>query len=285
MTTSKINKRENANVELAITIPQINVKEEYERVLKGMVDGTELAGFRKGKAPKELVEKQADKSKLYQRVLENLLPGAFREAVSEHNLKPIVDPRIEIISMTEDKDWEFKVLVAEKPEVELGNYKEEVQKETGKGKIWVPGKGEKEEQKESEEQKLQKVFDALLRSTKVTVPSLLLESEVNRMLAKLIEQTGKLGLTVEQYLNSTGKNIETVKQEYKKEAEQSLKLELILDSIATANHLEPTDADIQNVLSTAPDEQTRSALSTPEQKLYLATLIRKRKTIDFLLGL
>ena len=58
----------------------------------------------------------------------------------------------------------------------------------------------------------------MANGSEVDVPDILVDEEVNHMLSRLIDQTGRLGLTVEQYLNSSGRTLDQIKQEYSQTA-------------------------------------------------------------------
>src|SRR5258708_35701340 len=141
---SAIQKLEDGTISLTITIPASRVEEAKKKDTDEFVEVTELPGFRKGKAPKNLVLEKLDKEKLKEEVLKKLLPETYVEAIKEHSLNPIVSPQIHVLELADGKDWQYTALTYELPEVDLGSYKENIQKITSKKKIIVPAK--KEEQ-------------------------------------------------------------------------------------------------------------------------------------------
>ncbi len=275
--TVAVNRLANGTIELTITIPWSDVKTTYEKVVEEFVQNTEISGFRKGKAPRDLVEKQLDKTKVYEEVLKELVPRAYGEALKQENLNPIVSPRVEIIAASENTDWQFKALTCEKPEVKLGDYQAAISKiRADKTKIWVPGKEEKKE--EAKGPSLDEVVTALQESSQVTIPTLLVEDEVNRMLSRLIDQTQKLGLTVEQYLMAQGKTNDSLRMEYQGQANRNLALEFILEAIADKEKIEVGDEELEKIIKEAKDPKEQEALRA--QKYYLATILRRQKTLD-----
>jgi len=271
----------NGNLELTITIPWDKVAACYEKSLNNLAQKAEIKGFRKGKAPIKVVEEKIGKPRVYEETLKALLPDYYSQAIKEHQLKPIVPPQVRVVSLEEKKDWQVIATTCELPKVDLADYKLEVRSGLAADKIWVPGKDKKKkEEKVADEEKLGKIFKILVEKCKVELPEMLVNDEVNRMLSKLIDQTNKLGLTVEQYLSSTGKSIDQVKAEYKKQAEETLKLELILSAIADEQKISVPDEEVDKMLQAIPDEKTRQATNTPEQRLYLKQLLRKRHAID-----
>ena len=278
---SALNRLANGNLEVTITIPWEKVKQAYDKVLTKAVGETTLKGFRKGKAPKKLVEQKANKNTLYEETLKLLVPEIYSQAVKELKIKPVIAPHLKVISSQEGKDWQIQAVTCELPDIKLEEYQSEIRKATAVDKIWVPGKEQKgKEKKENEEEKLSKIFKTLQETIKFQIPEILVQDEVNRMLSRLIDQTAKLGLTVDQYLVSVGKNIDQLKEEYRKQAEELLKIELILSAIADKENISVGDDEIEKLIQAVPDEKTKNNLNTPEQKLYLRQLLRKRKVID-----
>lgn len=286
--TSALARQPDGGLELTITIGRNQVKKAYERALENLTQETEIKGFRKGKAPWQIVEKTVGKERIYEEVLKNLIPLAYVEAVKDQNLTPIVNPQIKPLSLQEDKDWVLLAKTVERPPVELGNYKEEVSRALAAEKIWVPGKpapSSEEAAAQDEDKKMAKIFATLLEKIKLEVPAMLIEDEVNRMLVRLLEQTQRLGLTVEEYLTSTGKTSQNLREEYRKTATDSIKLELILSAVAEAEGIKVADAEVEAMIAATPDEAAKSKLNNPAEKAYIRQLLRKRAVIDKLMKL
>jgi len=207
-------------------------------------------------------------------VVNRLVAESYNAAVKEHLLKPVVAPKVEIIQFEPetDKDFVFKATTAEWPEVKLGDYKSDL------AKLSTPS--------------LNDVLQAVLKTTTVEIPEILLENEVARMLSRLVDQTSRLGLTVEQYLQSQNKTVEQLRTEYSKQAEETLKSELALEEIAKAENIEITDEEVTNAIKAAPDlpageagEKTKQELAKEENKWYIRSVLKRNKTIQRLLDL
>lgn len=272
--------------ELEFTLTWEQVKASYQKNLKAVAEKTTLKGFRQGKAPIDVVEKNLDKAKLYGLVLEDLLPQTYFAAVKQHQLKPICEPKITAIKTEEGSDWAFKATACEAPEVKLGDYEKSVKGLKAKSKIWLPGQDKTEVKKEeNEDERLKEIFQVLLKECQLELSSLLIEEEEKRMLAKLLNQTQKLGLTLDEYCAGNHKTIQQLKTEYRQLAAETLKLEFILQAIASNKNFVVEEKEIAHLIAAVPDEKSRQNLETPLQKAYLKTLLKKRKAIDFLLKL
>ncbi len=272
--------------EVLVSIPWEEIKKAREKAVEKASAEMEIKGFRKGKAPESLVVQTLGQERLLEMTLQEILPGYFQKAVSQLGLRPLVTPKIQIVSAKENELWQVKFTSCEEPEVDLDHYQEEIRKIKAVEKIWVPGKeGEKEGKKEKEDrqEKLNKIIDWLLKNIKVEICDLLLEEEVTRKLSDLLEQIQKLGITVDQYLASSGKTVEQIREEYRRSSQESLSLEFILGKIADSEKIEVSPAEIEKMIASGQSEEEKKALES--QKYLLATLIRRQKTLDFLASL
>lgn len=282
---SALNKLADKTIELTLTIPWTRVKKSYQKTLEEAAKEIEIKGFRKGKAPISVVEQKIDKKALYEQTLKNILPEVYTEAVKEHKVRPIINPEVQILGMKEGKAWQIKAVTCEAPEIKLGNYKGEIKKALASEKIWTPDKAQKPEEKISQEDKTAKVFKTLLETIKLTLPKVLVEQEVSRMLSRLIEQTNQLGLTIEQYLASVKKTSDQIRGEYQKQAKETLKLEFILTKIAEVEKITVEESEIDKMVAAVGDEKTKKAFESPQQRVYIRQILQKRKVIDNLLKL
>ena len=103
------------------------------------------------------------------------------------------------------------------------------------------------------------------------------------MLSNLIDQVKKLGLTVEQYLASTNRTNESIRQEYTDQSRRTITLEFALEEIADKEGILVSDDDVAAVIQSAKNEEEKKSMET--QRYYLATILRRQKTLDFLSSL
>lgn len=220
------------------SVTAAEVAKGYREVVQEYAATAEIKGFRKGKAPLDLVEKSLDKAKVYSHALEHILPHAYSEILTKHKLSPLIEPRITPVSMEEGKDWEFKAETAAKPEIQLGNYRQYVAQATQKALAEATKKAKKEENGKKtaepslENTKLTAALDALLANTKIEVAQLLIDEEAKTALSKLVNQLKSLKLSLEDYLKSIKKSQDELVKEYTTTAATNLKLEFILNAIA-----------------------------------------------------
>ena len=277
---SALNKLPDGTIEITINIPWKRVLTAYQKKLEQLAKVIDVKGFRKGKAPVKMAEKQLNKTTVYQEILKEIIPDLYLEAVKEHKLKPIVNPQISVVSLEENKDWQIKATTCEIPEIKVGKYKEEIKKVLASDKIWVPGEDKEKQTQETETKKLDKIFKTLIESIKFKVPEILIQEEANKMLSKLIDQTNQLGLTLEQYLASSGKTSDQIKKEYQNQAAQTIKLELILSKIADEEKIKVTDDQVEQMIKSIPEKETQESFKNEAQKAYIRQILRKRQVID-----
>lgn len=288
MVTS-LQKQTDGTISLTLTIPWMQVAQTKEAVIAELVKDIELPGFRKGKAPREAAEKKLNAEKVYDAVIQKLLPQVYSDAVRKNDLRPIVLPKIEIVQAKEENDWVIHAHTAEKPAVTLGDYKKAVSdaKASKRNKIWTPADGAKPVKPEDEEKAKQvtlgELLDALLSVVTCQIPDILIDHEVNRMLSDLIDQTKKLGLTVDQYLRSTSRSAESIRKEYAENARRSLTLEFALELISDRESIFVSDEDIDAAIKSVKNEEERTTLT--KERYYLASILRRQKTLDFLAAL
>jgi FKBP-type peptidyl-prolyl cis-trans isomerase (trigger factor) len=271
-----IKRDEDGTIQLTVNLPWELVKKTKEEVIQEHVAQSEMPGFRKGKAPRKLVEENLDQDHLREDVLKKLLPQGYVEALKEHKVNPVLSPKIHVESLTDEKDWTFTAFTAEAPVVTLGKYKDAVGKITAKSKIVVPGK-------EPAPVSFEDISKALLDSVSITIPKIIIEQEVERLLSQTLDEVKRLGLTLDQYLASTGRNIEQLKAEYQKKAETDIKLEFVLQKIAETEGIKVEDKEVDEAIAQAKTDAERQNLT--DNRYLLAGIIRQQKTLDFLRSL
>lgn len=271
-------------VKVKIVVPVEEVKKTYEAVIEELCQNVELPGFRKGKAPRELAEKQLDHKAAENHALEHLLNHAVSTAIKEHWLKPIANPKVEIAQYAPDKELIFTAHLAEKPAISLGDYHKTIrefrQKKAAAPILYGPnGQPTKDKNGKKETLKIGELLDTLLAQVTLEIADLLIEDEINRMLSRLIDQTARLGLTIEEYLKSQNKTSEQLRNEYRQQAEQTLKYELLLAELGTLEKIKVEDQEIEETILAAPDEKAREQFQQPEGRLYIASVLRNNKTV------
>ena len=120
----KLEKTENANeVKFEITVEAEKFDEAIKKVYFKSAKYFNIPGFRKGKAPMQIVEKYYGKEIFYEDAFNEVAQSALEEAVAENKVEVVSRPEVDIKQIEKGKDLIFTVVMQTKPEAELGKYK------------------------------------------------------------------------------------------------------------------------------------------------------------------
>lgn len=273
--------------QLIIDVPKLDIKKEEDEAFSRLQSQLTVEGFRQGKAPKDIAEKHISKDTLYQELAQKLISRIYQEIITKESLKPIILPKVDLVKAKENEDWQIKITLAEKPMVELGDYKKvvkEVKDRVEKSNIWVPGKDKEVKKPEEDKSKLlNEILTALLKETKLEISDLIVDDEINHRLTHLVDEIQKIGLTTENYLKSKNLTMESLKAQFRKETEDTYKLEFALAEIADKENIKIEKADLDKLFVNIKDEKERK--KAEQNSYYYATILRKQKTLDYLISL
>ena len=113
-------KVENRQVFLTVEMEPAEVEESLEEAYRRLVKKTTVPGFRKGKAPRVMLERYLGKESLFEDALDTLIPRAYEDALKEQQIEAFARPSIEI---TQTGPLVFKATVPLPPWVKLGDYR------------------------------------------------------------------------------------------------------------------------------------------------------------------
>ena len=109
---------------LKITLPAEEVNNGFKKAVAKIAGQVNIPGFRKGKAPRNIIEMHYGKEAVKQEAFELVANQCYTEALEQEKLIPVSDPKVEDSVFEENKDMELTIKVTLKPEVKLGDYKE-----------------------------------------------------------------------------------------------------------------------------------------------------------------
>ena len=117
----KNEKLEGSQVELHFSVEQSVFEAACERAYKKEVGKINIPGFRKGKAPRAMIEKMYGKGFFYDTALNDILPSAYEDAIKEAGIDPVAQPEIDVLSIDEN-GVVFTAKVYVKPDVQIEGY-------------------------------------------------------------------------------------------------------------------------------------------------------------------
>ncbi|MFW5703354.1 MAG: trigger factor [Patescibacteria group bacterium] len=311
MATHTIKKLPKNTIEMSITIPWNTIQEEYTKSFDELVKDVKVEGFRKGKAPRDVARKHLPQDKVYDHMLRHYLPAVYEAALKKEDFKPAAQPQIKLEKAKENEDWIILFTIPLIPEVKLKDYKKTVKKakeEAEKPEIWTPDKGSESAQKDvtetgekkpqdssSEEKKsepteqqkkekqLQDALDALVKESSVEISDVLLDSEIEGRMSRLHEDLKRLGISIESYVQSRNTTLEELREQIRKETEESYKLEYILQAIGDEEKIQVEKEDIDKMMANLQNEEEKKAFV--QNIYYYASLLRKQKILDHLMSI
>ena len=120
----KVEKTENNNeLKLSFTIEAAKFDEAIQKVYAKSAHYFNISGFRKGKAPYKIVERQYGAQIFYEDAFNEVASEEYEKELKENNIVAVSRPQIDIEQMEKGKDLIFTAVVQTKPEVKLGKYK------------------------------------------------------------------------------------------------------------------------------------------------------------------
>jgi trigger factor len=397
---------------LEIEVEDERVEQAYDQAYRRIVNRMNVPGFRRGKAPRPLVERMVGRESILEDAVEHLVPRVYEEAIKEQQIEVAGQPSLEV---TSTEPLQFKATVPLKPVVQLGEYRSieipaepvtideaeidaVVENLRDANATWVPverasaigdrvgidlkatrggrvltdakdaefvlnpdgteplpgfsqqlvgmeaeqqrefslssGEGDQDEprlqtdcevtvhwvkekqlpevdddfartvgQKDSVEELRQDIGDRIQRQkelqarskhedaiaqaavdqARVSVPPQMITRHAQDQLETLARRLDNQGISVQQYLQFTGKSEDEFKAEMLADAETSLKRALVLGAVAEAEGLSVSDDDVRSEIELAaqgasdPRKATRDALARPEVRERIASMLRSRK--------
>ena len=419
---SNVEKLENNVVSFEFVVTADQFEDAIQKAYKKNVGKITIQGFRKGKAPRAIIERYYGKEVFYEDAINIALPDAYDKAVEENNLYPVDRPEVDVKGeIKAGSDIVFTAKVTVKPEFELGEYKgvevegahyavtdddvdAEIEKlrernsrlvpvedrpvqaddianidyegfvdgvafEGGKGEgfdltigsgQFIPGfedqlvgrnageefeinvkfpeeyhaeelKGKDavfkvkinsikfkelpelddefvqdvsefetlDEFKKDTREKLtaaneerekneneHSVVDAVCANTQIDIPEAMINSQIDTMIRDMDMQLRYQGITLEQYMQFTGQTMDAVREQYKPEAEKSVKTTLVLEKVADVENFEITDEDVENEYNRICEE---NGMKPEDVKKYISVdsiteRLKAQKAIEFLVN-
>ena len=118
----KLTKLEHSHLEVLVTIDEKTWKAAQKKAFDKQAANVTIDGFRKGKAPANLVRSRIDNMKVIDEAINALLPGIYRSIIEEDGVRPYAQPTVDITKVS-DSELEIKFVIVTAPEVKLGQYK------------------------------------------------------------------------------------------------------------------------------------------------------------------
>jgi len=270
MTTTnqeELKKTQDKTFTLNLTADKEFIQEEYQKILKEIKEKFKSPGFRDGKAPTDILEKNVDKEEIMKELIPKVISKIYSDKVKQYELKPIIQPKVTIKTtpIDIDKDWEFEIVGAEIPDVKIDpKYQEEIKKFN-------------QENKEKNEKQQNGIIEILLKNTEITIPSVVIDHDLQYQLSKLVDQANQANITVEQYLSQKNTNAEEYRKDLTARIEKEWKINLIIDEIGKTANVKIEPKEVQDIIAKNPNLQSNINL--------VYYLLQQQKVFEYLSNL
>lgn len=267
-----VNKEPNNSYKVEVTVAKEDVNKHLDEALKHEAENFEMKGFRKGSAPLTRVKEMIDPTKIRSHALNHLIPEIYKQLMNEHKFAPIIGPRIELKEFEEDKDLLLSITIVEKPEIKIGDYK----------KALAELKKEKDKAEKEEDRKITNAdaISKVLETANVGLAEIIVQEEVARMMSSLLDQTTKLGISIEEYAEAHKKNLQQIRDEFKANAEKTITADFVITEIARQEGIEVTEKEVADTINVIPDEASKKQFENPENRLYIQAVMLKARTLE-----
>ena len=120
---SQILNKEDGKVVIAFSATKEEFAKGLDQAFKRAVKRVNAPGFRKGKLPRAVFNKMYGEEALFQDAVDFVLPAAYTKAIDELEVSPLAMPDIDVKEISKEEGVKFEAVIAVKPNVELGEYK------------------------------------------------------------------------------------------------------------------------------------------------------------------
>lgn len=286
---SSIQKISPSQVELSCEIPFDEFEKFIQKAILDLGKDLAVAGFRKGNAPKEIIEKEIGQEKILLAAADQAIQDAYFQAIQENKLEVISSPQVDILKLAKDNPFEFRAKVYILPEFELPNY-EQILSKIEKKEVEVTKeeieKVRKEKIKWEKERLRQEMLEKIAKEAKVEIPSVLIEQEQKRMMENFknsILQT--LQVSFEDYLKKINKTEKEILDSFFQESQDRIKISLVLREIGRKANISISDQELEQETKKPPFSDLAKQPIDPEQvKSYTKEALINEKTFQLLEG-
>lgn len=126
------------------------------------------------------------------------------------------------------------------------------------------------------------ILQEVEKITTVDIPDILIQDELNRMLVSLQRSVTERGLLMDEYLKSQNKSADSLKNEWKPQAERNVRMELGLSEIARSEGVNISDEELQAEIDKIQDQRIKSQFNMEEPRMHLRHALRQTKTLNLL---
>ena len=121
---SSVEKLSDTRVKLTVNVPFEDLKTEIDQAYTALAQQVSIPGFRKGKAPRQLIDARYGRGPILEQVVNDMLPVQYQKAVEEHEIVAIGQPTVDVTKVEDNEFVEFTAEVDIRPEFEVPDFSE-----------------------------------------------------------------------------------------------------------------------------------------------------------------
>ena len=281
---TSIKKLPKSQIEILVRIPAEEFNNFIEKATLDLGKELEIKGFRKGKAPKEMAEREIGPGRILEEAANQAIKENYLKAISENKIEAIFKPEIEILKLAIGNPFEFKAKISVLPEVKLPDYKQ-IASQVKKREVIVSK--EEIERLRAEKERIEKerirqeILDKIAENSQIEISEVLVESEKKRILESLKQQVPRmLQISFEDYLSKINRTEKELLDSFLPEAQRKIKNSLVLKEIEKRENIEVSEKEIKEEIDKI--SKIYPGLDQNQLKEYAEEVIRNEKTLQFL---
>ncbi|MEK7606416.1 MAG: trigger factor [Patescibacteria group bacterium] len=137
------------------------------------------------------------------------------------------------------------------------------------------------------EKKRVEIMEVIMNETKVVIPDVLIDAELNKLMAQISHDVEHMGMKHEDYLKAIGKTDEDLRKEFRPDAEKRAKSQLVLNAIASKENIKPDQKELDHEVEHLLSHHMPKGASVGERErqsatIYVETLMTNQKVLEFL---
>lgn len=309
------------NTTLSLTIPWSEVAPTYQATITKASRKLKIDGFRKGNVPPSIAQEYLNPDALVEETARRIVPERLPKLIETAKIETVAQPEIQIKSATQGEDWQFDIILAPKPQIDVKDYQKIVKtaKKDGQKKWQESQKALEADKKKSSDKKdkpptadasdhqhtdhdhdadtpekkaqqeknflLQTIYTQLVIELKPQIPELLIRQQAREELENLVRQLESIKMTLDDYLAQTKQTFEDLSGQITARVLGQLQLAFILQAIADQAKLKVTETELDAEIDKLPDaNQAATNRANPRFRSYLRNQVLQNKVIDHLLS-
>ena len=119
---TNVEKLSDTRVKLNVSVPFDELGQEIDQAYKAISQQVNIPGFRRGKAPRQLIDARFGRGPILEQVVNDMLPTRYEQALAENDLNPLGQPEIEVTKIEDNDVVEFTAEIDVRPEIKVPDF-------------------------------------------------------------------------------------------------------------------------------------------------------------------